>query len=417
MEIHLNTSASDTPTSLHVARQPILDERGRVFGYELLYRHALGATTCTADGDFASASVLTSAILDLGLETLTNGRQAFLNVTRALLLGKLDTLIPPDGVVIELLESVEIDHEVIDTCRDLRSRGYQLALDDFVPGSDAEALLPYASYVKVDVLATPATVANEFAARLARSSIRLLAEKVESRDVYEQTREAGFTLFQGYYFCRPVTQSRAAVPAQQLAYLRLLAALNKPDLTTADVERLVKQDVSLSMRVLRSVNSAAYPIRTEVRSIGQALFLLGIEPIRKWASVWCLTGLSAGATPELATLALLRARACELAGAHVRGVESSEAFLVGLFSLLDAMLNRTMTAAIQGLPLSAMASAALQGQPNALRSVLDAVVSHERGDWDQAARAVEHAGLSHVTLPEAYTSALRWVQDVCPRAA
>ena len=152
-----------------------------MFGYELLYRHALGATTCTADGDFASASVLTSAILDLGLETLTNGRQAFLNVTRALLLGKLDTLIPPDGVVIELLESVEIDHEVIDTCRDLRSRGYQLALDDFVPGSDAEALLPYASYVKVDVLATPATVANEFAACLAGSSIRLLAEKVEPR--------------------------------------------------------------------------------------------------------------------------------------------------------------------------------------------------------------------------------------------
>ena len=113
----------------------------------------------------------------------------------------------------------------------------------------------------------------------------------------------------------------------------------------------------------------------------------------------------------------MRARACELAGAHVRGVESSEAFLVGLFSLLDAMLNRTMTAAIQGLPLSAMASAALQGQPNALRSVLDAVVSHERGEWDQAACAVEHVGLSHVTLPDAYTSALRWVQDVCPRAA
>ena len=306
---------------------------------------------------------------------------------------------------------------MIDTCRDLRSKGYKLALDDFVPGSDAEALLPHVSFVKVDVLATPAAGVNELAGRLASSGIRLLAEKVETREVYEQTLWAGFSLFQGYYFCRPVTRSSAAVPAQQLAYLRLLAALNKPDLTTADVERLVKQDVSLSVRVLRSVNSAAYAIRTEVRSIGQALFLLGIEPIRKWASVWCLTGLSAGATPEIATLALLRARACELAGAQVPGVESSEAFLVGLFSLLDVMLNRTMAAAIEGLPLSEMASAALRGQPNALRSVLDAVVSHERGDWDQAAFAVADVGLASVTLPEAYTSALRWVQDVSSRAA
>lgn len=156
--------------------------------------------------------------------------------------------------------------------------------------------------------------------------------------------------------------------------------MNKPDLTTAEVERLVKQDVSLSLRVLRSVNSAAYPIRTEVRSIGQALFLLGIEPIRKWASVWCLAGLTTGATPELATLALLRARACEMIGEQLTGVESSELFLVGLFSLLDVMLSRTMAAALEALPLSKTASAALLGEPNALRRVLDAVLSYERGN-------------------------------------
>jgi EAL and modified HD-GYP domain-containing signal transduction protein len=390
-----------------VARQPILDERGRVFGYELLYRHAAGATACIADGDHASARVLTGAVLDLGLDTLTNGRRAFLNVTRPLLLGELDTLIPPDGVVIELLESVEIDDKVIDTCRGLRAKGYQLALDDFVAGSDAEALLPHVTYVKVDVLTTPTPVLSELAARLLPSGVRLLAEKVESRDMYERTRDAGFSLFQGYYFCRPIIQSGAALPAQQLAYLRLLAALSKPDLTTTEVERLVKQDVSLSLRVLRSVNSAAYPIRTEIRSIGQALFLLGIEPIRKWASVWCLAGLTAGATPELATMALSRARACEVIGERLRGVESSELFLVGLFSLLDVMVSRTMAAALEALPLSQAASAALLGEQNALRSVLEAVINYERGEWDGALLAAE-AG----TMPYAYTNALRWVQDV-----
>jgi EAL and modified HD-GYP domain-containing signal transduction protein len=398
---------------LHVARQPILDERGRVFGYELLYRREASDTSCTADGDLASARVLTGAVLDLGLETLTSGRQAFLNVTRPLLLGQIDMLVPPDGVVLELLESVEIDTEVIDVCRDLQSRGYRLALDDFVPGSDAEALLPHVAFVKVDVLmTTPPDAMRRLAARLADGGVRLLAEKVESRDVFECTRSAGYTLFQGYYFCRPVMQSGAALPSQQLAYLRLLAALSKPDLITADVERLVKQDVSLSVRVLRSVNSAAYAIRTEIRSIGQALLLLGIDPIRKWTTVWCLAGLSVGATPELATLALLRARACELAGDDMPSAEGSELFLVGLFSLLDVMLSRTMAEAIEGLPLSAAASAALQGETNMQRRVLDAVMAYERGEWEQAASLAAACGLKPSALPDAYTSALKWAQDV-----
>jgi EAL and modified HD-GYP domain-containing signal transduction protein len=413
VEISVNApSASDTPTTFYVARQPILDERGRVFGYELLYRHAAEATACVADGDLASARVLTGAVLDLGLETLTSGRQAFLNVTRPLLLSQIDSLIPPDGVVIELLESVEIDEDVIATCRDLRANGYQLALDDFVSGSDAEALLPHATYVKVDVLTTPPAVVTELAARLVRSNVRLLAEKVETRDVYEQTRVAGFSLFQGYYFCRPVVQSTAAVPAQQLAYLRLLAALSKPDLMTIEVERLVKQDVSLSLRVLRSVNSAAYAIRTEIRSIGQALILLGIDPIRKWTTVWCLAGLTKGGTPELATLALLRARACELLGEHLPIDESSELFLVGLFSLLDVMLGRTMSDALDGVPLSAVAAEALKGHPTTMRSVLDAVIAYERGEWTEATARAEASGLNSSALPEAYTSALTWAQDV-----
>lgn len=397
--------------TLHIARQPILDERGRVFGYELLYRHAAHDVTCTADGDLASARVLTEAILDLGLDTLTSGRLAFLNVTRPLLLGTLDSLVQPDGVVLELLESVAVDSEVVDVCRHLHARGYRLALDDFVEGSAAESLLAYASFVKVDVLATPPETVTALAARLSRAGVRMLAEKVETREVFEHTRRGGYSLFQGYYFCRPQIQHGAALPAQQLAYLRLLAALSKPNLMTAEVERLVKQDVSLSLRVLRSVNSAGYPIRTEIRSIAQALLLLGIEPIRKWTTVWCLAGLSAGATPELATLALMRARTCELLGEMSAVADSSELFLVGLFSLLDVMLSRTMADAVEGLPLSAAAIGALEGNPNLLRSVLDTVIAYERGEWDEAASLAAASGLTPAALADAHTGALKWVQD------
>ena len=401
-----------TATSLYLARQPIFDLKGRVFGYELLYRQDRDDPTCQADGDAATASVLTGALLDLGLSTLTGGRQAFLNVTRPLLLGQIGTMIPADEVVIEVLEDIAIDDEVIDACKVLHGKGYRLALDDFVPGSGAEALFPYVSFVKVDVLATSESVATALPRQLTPLGIGSIAEKVERRDVYERMRSAGYSLFQGFYFCGPSVQTAVAVPAQQLAYLRLLAALNQPDLSTSEVETLVKQDVSLSLRVLRSVNSAAYPIRAEVRSIGQALFLLGLEPIRRWASVWCLAGLSADATPELATLALLRARACELVGEGLDDVESSELFLVGLFSLLDTMLSAPMATALEGLPLSDSAIHALLGQPNRLRAVLDAVICYERSEWDDATAIASQAGIHVPALSKAYTNGLRWVQDV-----
>jgi EAL and modified HD-GYP domain-containing signal transduction protein len=405
-------SSAETAARVYVARQPILDLNERVFGYELLYRQEATDRSCVGDGDTASGSVLTGALLDLGLDTLTGGRQAFLSLTRPLLLGHIDTLVAPEEIVIEVLGNITIDDDVIEACRALHEKGYRLALDDFVPGSEAEALFPYVSFVKVDVLSTPIPVAQSLPKQLEPHGIGLLAEKVDTRAVYHRMRIAGYTLFQGFYFCGPMLQEAVALSAQKLAYLRLLAALNTPDLATTDVERLVKQDVSLSLRVLRSVNSAAYPIRTDVHSIGHALLLVGVEPIRRWASVWCLAGLSTTGTPELATLALLRARACELAARRLSDVESSELFLVGLFSLLDVMLSTPMAAAIEMLPLSDGAKHALTGGSNTLRTVLDAVVHYERGSWDEAMATAAPVGVDAACLADAYTGALRWVEDV-----
>jgi EAL and modified HD-GYP domain-containing signal transduction protein len=401
-----------SPTALCVARQPILDEKGQVFGYELLYRGAPGETSCVVKSDLASASVITSAMLDLGLDTLTGGRRAFLNVTGALVIEQIDALVPPGDVVLELLETIEITDELIAACRKLKGKGYVLALDDFVAGSAAEALLPYVSFVKVDVLNTPMAEVVEVARRLKPLGVTMLAEKVESREVYEQSLAAGYTLFQGYYFCKPVIQMGAAIPAHQLVYIRLLAALSKPELSMQELEALVKQDVSLSLRVLRFVNSAAVPIRTEVGSIRQALLLIGIEPIRKWASVWCLAGLNPGATPELTTLALVRARSCELVGEESRLLDASELFVVGLFSLLDVLLSRTMADALDNLPLPPSTADALLGRDNKERSVLDAVIAYENGEWDHASNAAVSAGVDAAVLPTAYTTALRWAQDI-----
>jgi EAL and modified HD-GYP domain-containing signal transduction protein len=240
----------------------------------------------------------------------------------------------------------------------------------------------------------------------------MLAEKVETREVHELTRAAGYSLFQGYYFCKPVIQMGAAIPGHQMAYLRLLAALTKPNLGMLELEELVKQDVSLTLRVLRFVNSAAVPTKTEIGTIRQALIFIGIEPIRKWASVWCLAGLNPGATPELVTLSLVRGRSCELLAQHVRRLDPSELFLVGLFSLLDVMLSRTMVNALDKLPLARAAEDALLGQDNTERRILDAVIAYEGGAWEEASKLAARAGVDASILPATYTTALRWAQEV-----
>jgi c-di-GMP-related signal transduction protein len=403
----------DSRNTVCVARQPILDLAGRVYGYELLYRSSSDATSCTADGDTAGARTLSDAVLALGLDVLTNGRLAFMNFTRSLLMNGAATLLPPTSIVIELLEDIEIDQDLIEACRSLHARGFALALDDFVPGSPAETLIPYASFVKVDVLAIPASERKKLAARLVPRGIRMIAEKVETAEVVQEARAHGYRLFQGYYFCRPKTFATSALPGRHLAYLGLLGALNREDLGVDELEDLVKHDVSLSYRVLRSVNSWLYGLRHEVTSIRHALVLLGIDQIRKWASVWVLAGLNSTGTQETVNVAILRARCCELIGDQLAGTEEGQSFfLLGLCSLLDVVLGRPMKEALTEMPLPAVINDALLGEPNQARHVLDAVLAYEQGKWNEATAAMELLKLSPDLLPGIYADSLRWAREL-----
>jgi EAL and modified HD-GYP domain-containing signal transduction protein len=198
--------------------------------------------------------------------------------------------------------------------------------------------------------------------------------------------------------------------ATQVAHLRLLSALNQPRVTMDELEELVKQDAVLSLRVLQCINSAAYAIRREVHSIREALVFLGMGPIRKWASVWCLAKLNVGSTSELATMAMLRARACELLARDLEEVDANEMFLVGLCSLMDAMAGRPMKDALAELPLSDRARKALLGERNPLRSVLDAVMAYETGSWEDA--LASEFVTDELILPRAYGSALAWAREL-----
>jgi c-di-GMP phosphodiesterase len=397
-------------SSVYVARQPVLTATGDVFGYELLYRSAWHAQSCAGPGDVAAASVLTDTLLSIGLDRISGGRPIFLNLTRALLVQDLSALVQPESVVLEVLENVTVDEEVVSACRDLQARGYAIALDDFVEGSEAEALLPYARFVKVDVLQNTVAETRALVGRLSARGIRLLAEKVENHEVFEETRKEGYSLFQGYYFCRPKTLTGRTVPARHLAQLRLMSALRDPDLSIGELEDLVKHDASITYRVLRLVNSAGFAIRRQVDDLRQALVLVGSRTIATWVTVWAMTGLNSGPS-EVATLAVMRARACELLGNTLDG-EGDRLFLLGLCSMLDTMLGVPMANALEALPLAPEIQSALLGQPGRERSMLEAVVAYERGDWEEAERLAAALGLPAASLPDAYRGALHWTSDL-----
>jgi EAL and modified HD-GYP domain-containing signal transduction protein len=411
------TVALDPRSSVHIARQAILDPNQRVFGYELLYRAEALDRVCTDTGDLAASRVLTDAILGIGLPTLTGNSRAFVNFTKPLLVNQSALLLPADASVIEVREDVPADAEVLEACRDLHARGYTLALDDFVPGSEAEALLPYAAIVKLDVLETPVHEWQRAARRFAALGKQVVAERVETTDVVSRARMAGCRLFQGFFFCKPATSSVRAVPARRLAYLQLFSALNRPDLTLDMLEDLVKHDVSMSMRVLRSINSAAFAIGRDITSLRHALVLLGVQQVRKWASVWAMAGVNAGGTPEAVSTAILRARSCEALGHAWSGAETAgEMFLLGMCSMLPAILDQPMERATADLPLSADVRAALNGDAGPRRTILDAVIAYEQGEWEQADALLESLGLSEHLLAAAYAEALQWARQLSPEA-
>ncbi len=390
----------------------MLDADGRVFGYELLYRDA---DVSRQEG--TDARGLTDVVLDMGLDTLAEGKPAFLNFTRELLVTKAGTLLPPKKAVVQLRRGLAVDEEVVQACQELHRDGHRLAID-FGADPEAERLLPLMAFIRIDVRSMSMAAASALVRRFQAAKIRAIAEKVETAEAYASAKATGFTLFQGFYFCAPTTRHASALPGRKLAYMRLLTALRQPDVGVLQIEELVKHDVSLSYRVLKCVNSAAYGLRSEVTSIRQALIMIGVEPIRRWVSVWAVAGLNGDGPSEIITVSLLRARCCELLGEQIKSrTGESELFLLGLCSLLDAILDRPLPEAIADLPLGPEIRAALLGETNVYREVLDIVIAHEGGNWDEATERAEALGLKADAPASVYRDALTWARALSRASA
>lgn len=399
---------------LWIARQPIFDAHTSVVAYELLYRSGPANAFDGSEENAATAKVINASFYSPGTNEILR-KPAFINFPKGLLAGGGATLLPPQDVIIEILETVVPDLNVMLVCHDLRARGYRLALDDFVLSEEPNPLTAIASYIKVDLQATSTAEQLEIIRRWGKTAC-MIAEKVETLEEFEQAKAMGYSLFQGYFFARPVIVSTSDVPVSKLHQLRILQQLQHQELDFAALSELVRQDSALSYKLLRFVNSALFGTRAPIDSIQQAIIRVGELGMRRWLAIVLLTDMAAGRPSELAVNALIRARFCELLAPEADlGQRGGDLFLLGLFSHLDAMYGRPMGELLSGLNLHADVAATLLGtiaSGSSMAGLWATVLAYEQADWARMIQAAEIARIQTTAAQPLYEAAVRWADQI-----
>jgi c-di-GMP phosphodiesterase len=387
-------------SDVFVARQPIFDRRLKVAGYELLFRDGPADRAVITSAAGATAAVLLNAFTEIGLQHIVGTTPAWVNVSREFVLaGSL----PPGLVLLELLEGQMIDDPLMAALTDLKHQGHRIALGDFQHTPAAEPLLGLADVVKLDLVALGRDGFAREVSLCRRHSVTVLAEKLETQEDYTYCAELGCDLFQGFFFCRPQLVRGPRLDANRLSVLALLAALQDPAVQLADLEGIIARDLRVSYRLLGYINSAFFALRRPVRSIGQALALLGVENLKRWAALSAFACID-GKPAELTNTALIRARFCELAGQSQPANDPGELFTLGLFSVIDALMDTPITELLTKLPFPPDMRDALTEHRGPKGRLLGCVTAIEAGD-------LGHAQAIIPTAAELYLAALTWANQ------
>lgn len=393
----------------YVARQPIFDREEKVFGYELLFRDGL-ENAFHGDTDEASRATLDRSLL-MGLDVLCDGRRAFVNCTRDTLIKGLVTLLPSTSTVVEVLESVPPDPDVVAACRKLKEAGYMIALDDYVADDPREALTEIADIIKVEMQLTTEEQRTVLIKRFGPWRCRMLAEKIETHAEFVRARDQGFVYFQGYFFRRPEMMNTRDMPANRMNYLRMLQEVSRPELELAELEKLIKTEASVCYRLLRYLNSAIFGLQSEIHSVRHALSMLGERDVRRWVRLVAAVGAGQEKTSDLVLSALVRGRFGELLAPRVPHGES-DLFLLGLLSLIDAMLEIPMAEVLEKIPLDHATKSVLLGQPSGLRPVFQLMLAHESGEWEAATELSRSLHVDAEEVAGYYWQAQEWARKV-----
>ena len=391
-----------------VARQPIFDKDREVFGYELSFRSGFETYYQALQSDTSDVDLL--AYVNFG--EWTAGKKGFVSFPKELLLMELPILFPSDATVVVLPEPTDPVDETLQRCRELKDYDYTLAIEGPVARLLDNAYLDVADLAIVDFAKTSVEDRQGVYEQLQAKGKKALAQNVETAEEFSQAAAWGYAYFHGEFFARPVVRADQEIAANKLTYLQLLREVNGAALSYDEIAALVEQDVALTYKLLRFMNSAWFGLKFEVNSVRHALVLLGPKEIKRWVSLVAVRSTGEDKPQELLIRSLTRAKASEQIGMLV-GMDNhaSELFLMGMFSVMDALADKPMDEILQRLPLSEDIKSALLKGEGAYRDVYRAVLAYERGEWDELANAAGVLKLEETELPELYRSALKWAAD------
>ncbi|KPM77955.1 MULTISPECIES: EAL and HDOD domain-containing protein [Pseudoalteromonas] len=397
----------------YAARQPILDKEKKLVGYELLFRDGVDNVFPDIDGDEATSRLIEGSQFNFGLEDLTDNKPAYINFTLETLQKGYPLLLGKEQVVVEILETIQPGKRLLALVKDLKERGYTLALDDYIHQPVWRHFYPYIDMIKIDFLTTDKeSIEAVIEAIKPHPHIKLLAEKVETYEKYQLALEMGFSYFQGFFFSKPEMVQSKTLPPSEMALAELLYETSSIDLNLRKITEVFERDVNLSYKLLRYSNSAAFKRRAEISTIKQALIVLGSEEIKRFLSLLFAAQVSADKPAELIRLSLTRARFAELlAISHGKLRDTGMAFLTGMMSLMDAILDEDMPSVMNKLPLTNEIKDALLKDEGLLATYLNLVKFYEQANWEKAKEIQQQLGLKPEEVPDAYHDALSWSND------
>jgi c-di-GMP phosphodiesterase len=390
--------------NLYLARQPIYDRNQTVMGYELLYRSSMVNTANVQNDNQATMDTILNSFMHIGLENIVGSSLAFLNLPTDYVINQTLTPMFRGQCVLEILESVPPTTQVISGLKYLKQQGYQIALDDFEYTPRHAAFLELTDFVKLDVNQKSEQDIRAQLAQLAPHRVKVVAEKVETPEMHELCKSMKFDYFQGYFYCHPQMITQKHIPANKLVVLNLLARLQNPAVELADIEAILSQDISLTFKLMRYINSATFSRRKEINSIKDAVVLLGLNNVRNWLSLILMSKVISNKPAELIVTAMVRGKMCELLAAKQVPEVASQMFITGLFTVIDALMDMPMADLLDSVILSTPIRLALLDKSGKHGEVLKQVLLYEEGNWDEL--------LKSSTCPDIYKNlyleAIRW---------
>lgn len=389
-----------------VARQPIFRVNKKLFAYELLFRTGMSNAFPGIDGGTATSSLLSSSFFTVGIEHISGGKRVFINFTEELLLRATPTMFSPKQVVVEILEDVQPTSEVIAACQALHQKGYTLALDDFVFRDNLQPLIEIAKIIKFDFSLTPLTEMSNLLLQLKGAKCEFLAEKIETHEEFKAAKAMGFRYFQGYFFAKPEILRNKDISLSQLTIMRLICEVNRADCDFKKLERLINQDVSMSYKLINYLNSVYFATLQPISSIQQAIAHLGERGIRMFISLIAASRLVDSKPDELLRISAIRAKFLEQIAVDM-GIDSGELFMLGLFSMLDAMLDNSMEFLVGQLPLTEHIRDALVKRSGMLAPYLRLAEAFEAGHWSALEGQLAVIKISSAKLQDFYLNAVR----------